>query len=62
MAEKIIGTDIAPQDLLQRSQVVRNMRRFQSRWYGVCQVVIEPHAHARVRGVDATRALAMPGV
>ena len=63
MAEKIIGTDIAPQDLVAKiTGRAKYAEDFRADGMVFAKLLLSPMPHARVRGVDATRALAMPGV
>ena len=63
MAEKIIGTDIAPQDLVAKiTGRAKYAEDFRADGMVFAKLLLSPMPHARVRRVDATRALAMPGV
>ena len=63
MAEKIIGTDIAPQDLVAKiTGRAKYAEDFRADGMVFAKLLLSPMPHARVRGVEATRALAMPGV
>ena len=60
---KLIGTDIAPQDL--RAKVTGRAKYaedFRVDGMVFAKLVLSPMPHARVRGIDASRALALPGV
>lgn len=63
MAEKLIGTDIAPPDLVAkitgRARYAEDFRR-EGMVFAKC--LLSPMPHCRVRRVDASRALALPGV
>ena len=63
MAEKLIGTDIAPPDLVAkitgRAKYAEDFRRDGMVF---CKLLLSPMPHARVRSVDASEALAMPDV
>ena len=63
MAEKLIGTDIAPPDL--RAKITGRARYaedFRVDGMVFAKLLLSPMPHARVISVDASRALAMPGV
>ncbi|MGI9625753.1 MAG: xanthine dehydrogenase family protein molybdopterin-binding subunit [Longimicrobiales bacterium] len=63
MAEKTIGTDIAPPDL--RAKITGRARYaedFRADGMVFAKMLLSPMPHARVRSVDASRALAMDGV
>ena len=63
MAEKLIGTDIAPQDLVAKiTGRAKYAEDFRADGMVFAKLLLSPMPHARVRGVDETRALAMPGV
>jgi xanthine dehydrogenase molybdenum-binding subunit len=63
MAEKLVGTDIAPPDL--RAKITGRAKYaedFRAPGMVFAKLLLSPMPHARVRRVDASRALAMPGV
>jgi xanthine dehydrogenase molybdenum-binding subunit len=63
MAEKIVGTDIAPPDL--RAKITGRAKYaedFRAPGMVFAKLLLSPMPHARVRNIDASRALAMPGV
>jgi len=63
MAEKLIGTDIAPPDL--RAKITGRAKYaedFRAPGMVFAKLLLSPMPHARVRGIDVSRALAMPGV
>lgn len=63
MAEKLIGTDIAPPDLIAKiTGRARYSEDFRRDGMVFAKLLLSPMPHCRVRGVDASRALAMPGV
>ena len=63
MAEKLIGTDIAPPDLIAKiTGRAKYSEDFRRDGMVFAKLLLSPMPHCRVRGVDATRALAMPGV
>jgi len=63
MAEKLIGTDIAPPDLIAKiTGRARYSEDFRPDNMVFAKLLLSPMPHCRVRGVDATRALAMEGV
>ena len=63
MAEKLIGTDIAPPDLHAKiTGRARYAEDFRAPNMVFAKLLLSPMPHARVRNIDASRALAMPGV
>ena len=63
MAEKLIGTDIAPPDLVAKiTGRARYSEDFRPDGMVFAKLLLSPMPHCRVRGVDASRALAMEGV
>lgn len=63
MAEKLVGADIAPPDL--RAKITGRAKYaedFRAPGMVFCKLLLSPMPHCRVRNVDASRALAMPGV
>lgn len=63
MAEKLIGTDIAPPDLHAKiTGRAKYAEDFRAPGMVFAKLLLSPMPHARVRNIDATRALAMPGV
>ena len=63
MAEQLIGRDIAPPDL--RAKVTGRAKYaedFRADNMAFAKLLLSPMPHARVRSVDASRALAMDGV
>lgn len=63
MAEKLIGTDIAPPDLHAKiTGRAKYSEDFRAPGMVFAKVLHSPMPHARVRNIDASRALAMPGV
>lgn len=63
MAEKLIGQDIAPPDLVAKiTGTAKFAEDFRAEGMLFAKLLLSPMPHARVRNIDATRALAMPGV
>ena len=63
MAEKLIGTDIAPPDLIAKiTGRARYSEDFRPDGMVFAKMLLSPMPHCRVRSVDASRALAMDGV
>ena len=63
MAEKLIGTDIAPPDLVAKiTGRARYSEDFRPDGMVFAKLLLSPMPHGRVRSVDASRALAMEGV
>lgn len=63
MAEKAIGTDIAPPDLTAKiTGRAKYSEDFRAEGMVFAKLLLSPMPHARVRNVDARRALAMDGV
>jgi xanthine dehydrogenase molybdenum-binding subunit len=63
MAEKLVGTDIAPPDLHAKiTGRARYAEDFRADGMVFAKLLLSPMPHARVRNIDASRALAMPGV
>ena len=63
MAEKLIGTDIAPPDLVAKiTGRARYAEDFRPDGMVFAKLLLSPMPHCRVRGVDVSRALAMEGV
>jgi len=63
MAEKLIGTDIAPPDLVAKiTGRARYSEDFRPDGMVFAKLLLSPMPHCRVRGVDVSRALAMEGV
>ena len=63
MAEKAIGRDIAPPDLVAKiTGRARYAEDFRADGMVFAKMLLSPMPHARVRSVDASRALAMDGV
>jgi CO/xanthine dehydrogenase Mo-binding subunit len=63
MAEKLIGTDIAPPDLIAKiTGRAKYSEDFRADNMAFAKILASPMPHARVRRVDASRALALPGV
>ncbi|HET9948782.1 MAG TPA: xanthine dehydrogenase family protein molybdopterin-binding subunit [Longimicrobiales bacterium] len=63
MAEKLVGVDIVPSDL--RAKITGRARYaedFRAPGMVFMKMLLSPMPHCRVRNVDASRALAMPGV
>ena len=63
MAERLVGTDIAPPDL--RAKITGRARYaedFRAPGMVFMKLLLSPMPHCRVRNVDASRALALPGV
>jgi xanthine dehydrogenase molybdenum-binding subunit len=63
MAEKLVGLDIAPPDL--RAKITGRAKYaedFRAPGMVFAKMLLSPMPHARVRNIDASRALAMPGV
>ena len=60
---KLIGTDIAPSDLLAKiTGRAKYAEDFRVDGMVFCKMLLSPMPHARVRRIDASRALAMEGV
>ena len=63
MAERLIGADIAPPDLHAKiTGRARYAEDFRAPGMVFAKLLLSPMPHARVRSVDASRALAMEGV
>ncbi|MDG2282842.1 MAG: molybdopterin-dependent oxidoreductase, partial [Longimicrobiales bacterium] len=63
MAEKLVGTDIAPPDLHAKiTGRAKYAEDFRAPGMVFAKLLLSPMPHARVRNVDASRALAMDGV
>jgi CO/xanthine dehydrogenase Mo-binding subunit len=63
MAEKLIGTDIAPPDLHAKiTGRAKYAEDFRAPGMVFAKLLLSPMPHARVRNIDTSRALAMPGV
>ena len=63
MAEKLIGKDIAPPDLVAKiTGRAKYAEDFRAEGMVFAKLLLSPMPHARVRRIDAERALAMPGV
>ena len=63
MAERLIGQDIAPPDLVAKiTGRARFAEDFRAEGMVFAKLLLSPMPHARVRSIDASRALAMPGV
>ena len=63
MAEKLIGTDIAPPDLIAKiTGRARFSEDFRPDGMVFGKMLLSPMPHGRVRAVDVTRAVAMEGV
>jgi xanthine dehydrogenase molybdenum-binding subunit len=63
MAEKLIGTDIAPPDLVAKiTGRAKFSEDFRAPGMVFAKLLLSPMPHARVRNIDASRALAMEGV
>ncbi len=63
MAEKLIGKDIAPPDLVAKiTGRARYAEDFRADNMAFAKLLLSPMPHCRVRRVDAERALALPGV
>ncbi len=63
MAEKLIGQDISPPDLVAKvTGRAKYAEDFRAEGMVFAKLLLSPMPHARVRRVDARRALAMPGV
>jgi xanthine dehydrogenase molybdenum-binding subunit len=63
MAEKLVGLDIAPPDL--RAKITGRAKYaedFRAPGMVFAKMLLSPVPHARVRSIDTSRALAMPGV
>lgn len=60
---RLIGTDIVPPDLLAKvTGRAKYAEDFRAEGMVFCKLLLSPMPHARVRRVDATKALALPGV
>lgn len=63
MAEKLVGTDIAPPDLVAKiTGRAKYAEDFRAEGMVFAKLLLSPMPHARVRRIDADRALRMPGV
>lgn len=63
MADKLIGQDIAPPDLVAKiTGRARYSEDFRAEGMAFAKLLLSPMPHARVRSIDADEALAMPGV
>ena len=63
MAEKLVGTDIAPPDLHAKiTGRAKYAEDFRAPGMVFAKLLLSPMPNARVLSVDASRALAMPGV
>jgi CO/xanthine dehydrogenase Mo-binding subunit len=63
MADKLIGQDIAPPDLEAKvTGRARFAEDFRAEGMVFAKLLLSPMPHARVRRIDASRALRMPGV
>ncbi len=63
MAEKLIGQDISPPDLIAKiTGRAKYAEDFRAEGMVFAKLLLSPMPHARVRRVDASKALAMPGV
>jgi len=63
MAEKLIGTDIAPPDLVAKiTGRAKYSEDFRAEGMVFAKLLLSPMPHARVTRIDASRALAMEGV
>jgi xanthine dehydrogenase molybdenum-binding subunit len=63
MAEKLIGQDIVPPDLVAKiTGAAKFAEDFRAEGMLFAKLLLSPMPHARVRSIDASRALAMPGV
>ena len=63
MAEPLIGQDIAPPDLVAKiTGRARFAEDFRAEGMVFAKLLLSPMPHARVRSIDASRALSMPGV
>ena len=59
----LIGQDIAPPDLVAKiTGRAKYAEDFRAEGMVFAKLLLSPMPHARVRSVDATEALAMPGV
>lgn len=62
-ASKLIGKDYTPPDLVAKvTGRARYAEDFRADGLLFCKLLLSPMPHARVRGIDTSRALAMPGV
>jgi xanthine dehydrogenase molybdenum-binding subunit len=63
MADKLVGTDIAPPDLVAKiTGRAKYAEDFRAPGMVFAKMLLSPMPHARVRNIDASRALAMDGV
>jgi len=63
MADKLVGTDIVPPDLVAKvTGRARYAEDFRAEGMVFCKLLASPMPHARVTRIDARRALAMEGV
>ena len=63
MADKLIGTDIAPPDLVAKiTGRAKYAEDFRAPGMVFAKMLLSPMPHARVRNIDASRALALDGV
>jgi len=59
---KLIGKNYVTADLMAKVTGKRSMLKTSRRGYVVLQTVTQPLPHARVKRIDASEALALPGV
>ena len=63
MAERLVGTNYTTPDLVAKvTGRARYAEDFRAEGMLFCKLLISPMPHARVRRIDASRALALPGV
>lgn len=63
MAERLIGKDISPPDLVAKvTGRAKFAEDFRAEGMVFCKLLLSPMPHARVRGIDASKALRLPGV
>ena len=63
MAEKLVGQNIAPPDLVAKvTGRAKYSEDFRAEGMVFAKLLLSPMPHARVRGIDAREALSMPGV
>jgi xanthine dehydrogenase molybdenum-binding subunit len=63
MAERLVGTNYTPPDLVAKvTGRARYAEDYRAEGMLFCKLLISPMPHARVRRIDASRALALPGV
>ena len=63
MAEKLVGTNYTPTDLIAKvTGRAKYAEDYRADGMLFCKLLLSPMPHARVRGMNLAAALAMPGV